>query len=53
MKKTIKRIVSFKNYREYWDFRTEYLNEQYVPSNKDENLPLSNIFGITSTASAK
>lgn len=46
MKKTIKRIVSFKNYREYWDFRTEYLNEQYVPSNKDENLPLSNIFGI-------
>ena len=46
MEKTIKRIVPFKNHREYWDFRTEYLNEQYVPSNKDENLPLYNIFGI-------
>ena len=46
MEKTIKRIVPFKNHREYWDFRTEYLNEHYVPSNKDENLPLYNIFGI-------
>ena len=46
MEKTIKKIIPFKNHREYWDFRTEYLNEQYVPGNKDDNLPLSNIFGI-------
>lgn len=46
MEKHIKRIVPFKNHREYWDFRTEYLNEQYVSGNKDDILPLFNIFGI-------